>query len=158
MKTIQPTNAPQLILIDDQFFDHYNQWKWRINAYGYATRTIRINCISRPILMHRLLLNLTIGDLRKGDHIDRNKTNNQLSNLRIANNQQNTSNRIGVNASSQYKGVCWYKRDQCWKAQITYNYKSIHLGYFHTELDAAKAYNEAAIKYFGTYALLNRID
>lgn len=59
--------------------------------------------------------------------------------------------------TSQYKGVSWYPKNKCWRAGIRVDGKSIHLGFFQTEEDAAKAYNEAAKKHFGEHAYQNQI-
>lgn len=54
-----------------------------------------------------------------------------------------------------YKGVSW-KKDICkWTAKIGVDYKSIYLGCFENEIEAAKAYDEAAMKYHGEFACLN---
>tara|TARA_R100000655_G_scaffold50068_2_gene87625 strand:+ start:1097 stop:1624 length:528 start_codon:yes stop_codon:yes gene_type:complete len=67
------------------------------------------------------------------DHIDRNKLNNDITNLRIVNNSQNILNSHRV----QYaKGYCYYKRDDNYKAFIRLNKKVIHLGYFKTPKEA----------------------
>ena len=60
------------------------------------------------------------------------------------------------NAASKYKGVKQprnYKKQ--WEAHIKVNKKSIDLGYFNSEIEAAKAYDSAAMKYFGKFAKLN---
>lgn len=108
---------------------------------------------------HRLIFLYHKGYLPKYvDHIDRNKQNNKIENLREATHGQNRSNsKKNINKSSIYKDVCWYKITQKWISQITTNKKVINLGYFINELDAALAYNKAAIKYFGEYAKLNDV-
>ena len=58
-------------------------------------------------------------------------------------------------STSKFRGVSWFKRDACWRAWIKYQQKQKHLGYFHNEIEAAKAYNEAAKKYFKEFAYLN---
>lgn len=60
------------------------------------------------------------------------------------------------NFSSQWKGA--YKVGNRWKAAITVQNRSVHLGYFNSEKDAALAYNEAALEYFGEFAKLNEMD
>lgn len=60
--------------------------------------------------------------------------------------------------SSKYKGVCFAKFFKKWKADIQVNKKVYHLGYYENELDAAKAYNDAALKYFGEFACINIIE
>ena len=66
--------------------------------------------------------------------------------------------RKAVQKSSKYKGVSFHKRQCQWTANIRYTNKLYHLGSFDYEIDAAKAYNQAAIKYYGEFALLNKFD
>jgi len=75
------------------------------------------------------------------DHIDGNRANNKLNNLRIVTRQQNNFNRINT------KGVSRLKKNGKWYAQIVLNGKKIHLGYFYLEEDAINAYKEAKKKY-----------
>lgn len=58
-------------------------------------------------------------------------------------------------ASSQYKGVCWDKVSNAWRASIRLNGKLIHLGLFTSEIDAAKSYDKAAVEFFKAFANLN---
>ena len=57
--------------------------------------------------------------------------------------------------SSKYKGVYYDKDKQKWRARITTDTKTIHIGYFLTELDAARAYNTNATELFSAFAHLN---
>ena len=90
-------------------------------------------------------------------HIDRNKINNNASNLRWATrNQLSTAKAPRQNTSSKYKGVsvqkCRAKVDTgkvSWLSHIRVNNEHIHIGSFQTEIEAAVAYNEAVQKYFG---------
>lgn len=95
------------------------------------------------------------------DHIDElseHRHHNWWSNLRLANKQQNGANRgLPKNNTSGYKGVCWKKAFQKWVTVIQVNGKKKFLGYFDSKHDAARAYNEAAILYFGEFAVLNEI-
>ena len=58
----------------------------------------------------------------------------------------------------RYKGVCWYPRDKKWEARIGVNGKTHRLGRFVAEIDAARAYNKAALEHFGEFAVLNIIE
>jgi hypothetical protein len=99
---------------------------------------------------------LEAGEL--ADHIDRNKMNCTRANLRVANKSQNAANKTKdrKKATSKYKGVS--KARNKWKASITVNGKLIYLGTFDKEADAAYTYNQAALKHFGEYAVLNEVD
>jgi hypothetical protein len=90
------------------------------------------------------------------DHKDRNKLNNQKSNFRSATAIQNTANQsVMSNNTSNYRGVAWHKKHQKWIANIMFAKKRIHLGYFQDKIEAAKAYDKAALYYFGEFAVLN---
>ena len=93
------------------------------------------------------------------DHININTLDNRKANLRFATYTQNNWNsRRGMNeGSSKYKGVVWNKQQNKWRVTIVNNKKSFHLGFFEDEKEAAKAFNEAALKYRGQFALLNEI-
>lgn len=62
------------------------------------------------------------------------------------------------NTSSKYVGVIWDKSRNKWQARITVDKKMFHLERFDKEDDAARAYNEGALKYFGSNAKLNIIE
>ena len=117
--------------------------------------------------IHRLIMERALGrKLKKGehiDHIDGNGLNNRRSNLRVANHSQNLANRGKQRGSysSQYKGVCFAKSRNKWQANISSGFlwgrehKTKFLGRFKCEVEAAEAYDMAALKYFGEFAKLN---
>jgi hypothetical protein len=85
---------------------------------------------------------------------------NRRENLRICTIQQNIRNSRKWKTkeqTSKYKGVTWKKEKSKWRAYICVDRKQIHLSYYNSEAEAAKAYNIAAIKYFGEFANLNII-
>lgn len=98
------------------------------------------------------------------DHVDGNTLNNDISNLRDATlpqnqwNQKKTKSYGGKQTSSIYKGVYRNKQREKWHVKIQIKGTRKHIGYYDSEIEAAKAYNTAAIKYFGEYAWLNIID
>ena len=90
------------------------------------------------------------------DHIDGNKQNNSIENLRQANTHENACNRSpNKNNKLQIKGVCFDQNK--FKANIKKFGKSYHLGYFQTKEEAAKAYVEAAQNFHGEFAWKNLI-
>ena len=59
--------------------------------------------------------------------------------------------------SSIYKGVTWLNREQKWVAQVRLNKKPLFYKLFDSEKDAARAYNEKAVEFFGEYAHTNDV-
>jgi len=99
-------------------------------------------------------------NLDEVDHIDRDKTNNHVDNLRWCKRSQNNGNggKWKKPTSSKYKGVSWSKGMKKWHAYIKFEGKQRTLGYFVDERDAAEAYNQAATAQWGEYAKLNVLD
>jgi len=157
MKEIQLTQG-QVALVDDEDYEWLNSFKWYAHKIGntfYAARHIRVNGKQKHQHMHQLIMGDNPLKLMI-DHRDGNGLNNQRSNLRFCTHQENQMNqRPRKNSSSVYKGVCWFKRDHKWMAQIRIYGKLIYLGCFDHEEDAAKAYDEVVIKHFGEFAVLN---
>jgi hypothetical protein len=89
------------------------------------------------------------------DHKDRNPHNNKWDNLRICTRTENFQNKDKyVKNKSGYKGV-FITSSGKFRAKIRVNNKPIHLGNYLTAPEAALAYDSAAVKYFGEYAVLN---
>ena len=110
----------------------------------------------RRIFMHRYILGLAIGDPREGDHADHNPLNNTDENLRITDRFGQTRNqRMKKTNPTGFKGVRKNKRGIRWRATICVNRKRIFLGNFLTPEEAARAYDQAAIRNFGEFAHLN---
>jgi len=147
MKEI-PLTQGLMALVDDDDFEYLSQWKWTARGKGKYYYAIRI-VNKKAVLMHRLIMG-TPSELVV-DHLDHNGLNNQKNNLRNCTQSQNTQNMI----RSRYQGVSWNKNEQKYTSKIGVRRKLFHLGYFDTPLDAAIAYNKAAIKHFGEGAKVN---
>jgi hypothetical protein len=134
-------------LVDDEDYEWLNQWKWQY-CNGYASRS------RNKITMHTAIVKkYNLGEIIRyrleTDHIDRNKLNNQKSNLRVVTRTKQRWNTIALkNNKSGFKGVDWVPRDQTWRAGITVNGKRISLGPWKTKKAAALAYKLAERKYF----------
>lgn len=157
MKEI-PLSQEQVALIDDDDFDRVSHYNWcaikRAHTF-YASRKIK----NTKGNWSSQMLHIFIMGEPYIDHIDGNGLNNQKENLRKATPTQNRRNtrRRTIGYTSKYKGVYWNKNENKWRVAIYVNYKSKHLGYFLSELDAAKAYDKAAIELFSDFALTNKM-
>lgn len=123
-----------------------------INTKGYLQFAIH----GKRMLYHRIVWFYVHGNWPKNqiDHIDGDKVNNKIGNLREATNSQNQQNlrmhkKYGINT---LLGASYHKRDKTFHARITINGKLFYLGRFATELDAHNRYVEEKRKIhpFGT--------
>lgn len=155
MKTIQLTQG-WATLVDDEDYEKFSQFRWyaRVckNGKVYAVRRVGKMWVS----LHRQIVNAKTRELI--DHRDRNTLNNQRSNLRRATYAENMFN-SNPRKGESYKGIylvkdCRYKIHR-WRVQIRQKHYSIHVGYFASEIDAARAYDEVIKKLRGDFARLN---
>ena len=118
---------------------------------GYRVISIR----GERYLEHRLAWFYVNGvwPTRGIDHINRNPSNNAISELRLANQHQNLGNKPKhKNNTSGYKGVHWHGQRSKWVASIQVKRKRIHLGLFTDPKKAHAAYVAAAKQHFGAFA------
>lgn len=125
-------NVRAVTQVDDEYA-HLTMYKWALHN-GYATS-------SQKGLLHRSIMNVT--DPRQWiDHIDRDKLNNQKSNLRLATFRQNALNkRKAEGGSSQYRGVSRKNGARQFMVRVVHDGKTIYLGEYDSELDAARQYD-----------------
>lgn len=140
-------------IVDDSDWSLVSKYRWYLLKLGYVVRSVGRN---KKQFLHREIMQPPKGF--EVDHINGDRLDNRRAKLRICTHSQNGKNlKKRKNNKFGLKGVGWARREQMYRARIMVNYKDIHLGYFHTVKDAAKAYNEAARQYFGEYARLNQI-
>jgi hypothetical protein len=155
-----PLTQGKFAIVDPDDYSLLSRYKWHASKNAgtfYAKRNAYSteNASTRAVCMHRRIMNAP--DDFVIDHINYNGLDNRKANLRLATRTQNNRHtRITINpGTSKYKGVSWYKREKRWAVRITADGKTIPIGYFKNEIEAALAYDHAAKKYHREFAALN---
>lgn len=151
-----PLTQGRFATVDEEDYDWLSQWSWCLNTKGYAVRGERRDGTDRAILMHRQILGLCPGDGLKSDHRNHDRLDNRRANLRICTNAQNVAyQHLPRNNTSGYKGVSWSTVMGKWEAYICAAGRKRNLGYYIDPVDAARAYDRAAVTCFGEFARPN---
>ncbi len=142
-----------IAMVDAEDYEKVKGHKW------YFTKTSVMEWKNKKgVKLHRLIMG-NVKKYKEVDHINHDILDNRKQNLRVATHKENLRNqKIPKNNKSGYKGVYWVDRANRWVASIRNNAKTIHLGYFNSIHDAAKAYNEKASELWGEFAHLNAIN
>ncbi len=139
-------------LVDEDYFELLNQWKWHVTSSGYVRRSKYLDKYKRKFyLMHNQVLTVPKG--LETDHINRNKLDNRKANLRYCTKTQNIANRV-ARSKSGYKGVKKCSKNS-WRAMIQRDNKMVYLGSYKSPEEAALAYDMAATTLHGEFAWLN---
>jgi len=154
--------------VDDEDYKELSKVKWHIfdnRGYGFyvahSSTRAEDDGEQQTVLMHRAIWEYHHGSIPKGkqiDHINGNRLDNRLENLRLVTRHQNMFNackkkyRADTPPSSEYKGVSWDKSRDRWVTRIT-GIKTF-IGRFDSEEEAARAY-DAVARERGEYARLN---
>lgn len=140
--------------VSNEDFESLGKYRWYYKHQaggGYAARNTPYSqgVPRKTIRMHRQIMDTPVGF--ETDHINGDKLDNRRENLRIVSKSQNQWNRKKQNGSSKYKGVYWNKTNQRWHVQLQVNKKKVWLGYYETEEEARKAYENGIKKFFGKF-------
>ena len=167
MKLIQLTQGLST-KVDDEVLEILSEFKWCVEKQRQTYYAVRgksaLLGTGRLIKMHRVLMGLQ--DLITGDalfpelglevdHANGDGLDNQRKNLRFVTHSQQMCNQGSYVGSSRFRGVTWHQLRSKWVAQIAHNGKHYYLGIYGDEADAARTYNQAALKLHGPYANIN---
>ena len=156
-KRIELANSRGFALVDGDDYERVSYLKWRLHPRGYAQAGMGYGRKgTKTLLMHRLILNAGAGHANEIDHINGNKLDNRRENLRVCKPGQNKANMPPKSDNkSGFKGVSWSKNAKKWAAFVKWRGHSRYLGYFDNPVDAARAYDDAALEQWGEFAKLN---
>lgn len=149
-----------IALVDSSDYERVVQYRWAVR-YSRQKKIKYANAKINGIMvsLHRFIMRRNIDDGTIVDHINRNGLDCRRANLRLCTVSENLRN-AGKTASkrtSVFKGVSLIKETGLWRATICKDYKQHRLGYYENEIDAARAYDEAAKKLFGEFARINGV-
>jgi hypothetical protein len=136
------------------------RYRWYVSQHGYVTTVMQERGKRLwGVRLHRYVLGIRNGMKVIVDHRHHDKLDNRRSQIRVVSNMQNAWNQRGLSGgTSKYKGVSRAKKDKRWNAGIKINETSIPLGGYETEIEAARAYDAAALFHFGEFAYVNFED
>lgn len=149
-------------ILDDIFEYDCGALKWKARRYsnamaGHNAGTVRpdgylqVSLFGKTQLVHRVIWEMHNGPIPDGmeiDHINHDRLDNRIENLRIVSRQENSVNLSKrIDNTSGIVGVSWSKRMGKWRARISVNKKEISLGFFSDINDAGRARKNAEIYY-----------
>jgi hypothetical protein len=156
-KWIPLTNG-QRVTVDSADFEFLTQWNWAAMKGKKRGTWYAMRWDSQRRFISLASVVIGIEPPLVADHVNHDTLDCRQSNLRPATFRQNIFNRSKrTGLTSKYKGVCWHKTKAKYICKIEVFDRSIHLGGFDSEDDAAQCYNDAATKHFGEFAFLNKI-
>lgn len=145
------------ILMDQSDWFIFNKFRHRVSRFsgGYLQLRWWKDGKDCSALFHRLLLGAKSGQVV--DHINGNRLDNRRSNLRLCSQKQNVQNQRKRRSdnTSGYKGVRFHQN--LWYALVHKDGKQISSKGFKDKLDAVRAYNEMAKRYYGEFAALHDV-
>lgn len=162
-KTIPVNKGKDEAKIDAEDFERVTQHSWR-TVTAKSGRRIVVTTISTPKGYRQITLGAFLMKPPKGKLVYPRRFQNgfdyRKENLIVCSmsERQKILPKSRNTGTSKYKGVSFYSKNSCWRAGIRVNGKSVHIGFFDSEEEAALAYNKAAKKHFGDLAYQNRIE
>lgn len=148
---IRGIRGGKFALVDDKDYALCKTKSWYMSTHGRPKTNHKVDGKWHQVFMHRFILDFPNGHV---DHRNRNPLDNRRSNLRVCSRGENAINAPPTDGK-KFKGI--RLKGKKWEARIKVARKNIYLGMFVQEVDAARAYNEAAKKYFGEFAWLNKV-
>ena len=153
MSKLIPLSGGYVSIVDDDDYNELSRHSWSGAVDGRQKELVYARSWTGGA-MHRRIMKASKGLVV--DHINHDTLDNRKANLRICTNTQNTQWQANRPGKTGYRGVHINKTR--FQARIRNDGKSIHIGYFATALEAARAYDTAALDLRGEFAVLNFED
>jgi hypothetical protein len=165
-----PVGKNHAAIVDDADYEWLSRWKWGPvhspnTGVIYAGRTIYDASRKsksgkeafKKLLMHRLIMDAP--KHLQVDHINFNTLDNRRENLRLCTRSQQNMHGRRIKNKTGFRGVTrWFHSGyELYQSRIKWEGRYVGLGYYHDPRDAARAYNDAALEYFGEFAVLNKL-
>lgn len=152
-------NSRYRAAVDDEDYTRLMQYKWYLcgNSKSFSVKRLPwINGKTKNIpLANEIMHNYST----TFDHKDRNPLNNIKANIRECTYSQNNANKEKMyKGSSIFKGVDFHKVTGKWRARISFRGKTLNLGSYSTDIEAAKVYNDKALEIYGEFAVINKLS
>jgi hypothetical protein len=153
--SVSSSKGPITIIVDEDKWHSLKQIHWcRANGKGYAAGIVD----GKRVQMHRYIYGCTEKKVHI-DHINGNKLDNRLCNLRRASPSTNNQNVAKNKGKFKYTGVSGRINTGIYRASISVGKgKTVHLGSFNTEEEAAWIYDQKALELHGEHALINGVQ
>lgn len=137
--------------VDDSDYELVSKHKW-YDTKGY----VRTKIGGKSVAIHTLIMNTPKG--MEIDHINHDPSDNRRENLRICTRSENCSHRAKFKSNiSGYKGVSWAPKEHLYRASIKKDGKYIGLMKSTDPVEAARAYDKAALELHGEFAVINGV-
>lgn len=137
-------NSEQEFYFDLEDYEKIKDYRWYLNNNGYAIAWVG----DKQQTLHSLIMGRVEG--KEIDHKDRNRLNNQKSNLRFITHRNNSRNiNIPKNNTSGFIGVYFDKKGNKWVASLYINKRSVCSKTFNNKEEAIKARLKAELEYYG---------
>lgn len=159
MKKI-PLIKGKYAIVDDEDYPYLNRFHWYLSGSKWkgVVRDLKFvkEKIQERIFMPYFVIENKPGNIithMNGNILDNRKENLKSVSLKVMSHRGSKRK----NVSSKFKGVCWDKENNLWRATIKYNERWHSLGRFSNEKQAAVAYNKKAKELYGELAYQNLI-
>lgn len=153
---IQLYNKDQEV-VGEALIDRWNRrrcrpYKWSLNGGGYVGAKVK----GKTVFLHNHIMGVEGSYIIQTDHRNRIRTDCREENLRVCSSGQNKMNRVSKKTySSKYRGVSFDRKSGKWRVSVTAEGCQHYIGSYKGEIGAAKAFDKAALKLQGEFAVLN---